>query len=38
MDYLMKHRKLIDLINFGLENNINDKCWAEMLATISGGK
>ena len=37
-DYLMKHRKLIDLINFGLENNINDKCWAEMLATISGGK
>ena len=38
MDCLMKHRKLIDLINFGLENNINDKCWAEMLATISGGK
>ena len=38
MDDLMKHRKLIDLINFGLENNINDKCWAEMLATISGGK
>lgn len=38
MDYLMKHRKLIDLINFGLENNINDKRWAEMLFTISGGK
>lgn len=38
MDYLMKHRKLIDLINFGLENNINDKRWAEMLAAISGGK
>lgn len=38
MDYLMRHRKLIDLINYGLENNINDKRWAEMLATISGGK
>lgn len=38
MDYLMKHRKLLDLINYGLENNINDKRWAEMLATISGGK
>lgn len=38
MDYLMKHRKLIDLINFGLKNNINDERWAEMLATISGGK
>lgn len=38
MDYLMKHRKLIDLINYGLENNINDKRWAEMLTTISGGK
>lgn len=38
MNYLMKHRKLIDLINFGLENNINDKRWAEILATISGGK
>lgn len=38
MDYLMKHRKLIDLINYGLENNINDSRWAEMLAAISGGK
>lgn len=38
MDYLMKHRKLIDLINYGLENNINDKHWAEMLTAISGGK
>ena len=38
MDYLMKHRKLIDLINFGLENNISDKRWAEILAIISGGK
>lgn len=38
MDYLLKHRKLIDLINYGLENNLNDKRWAEMLATISGGK
>lgn len=38
MDYLMKHRKLIDLINYGLENNINDKRWAEMLTTLSGGK
>ena len=38
MDYLMRHRKLIDLINFGLENNISDKRWAEILAMISGGK
>lgn len=38
MDYLLKHRKLIDLINFGLENNINDKRWAEVLSLISGGK
>lgn len=38
MAYLMKHRKLIDLINYGIENNINDISWAEMLATISGGK
>lgn len=38
MDYLMKHRKLLDLINYGLENNINDKRWAEMLTAISGGK
>ena len=38
MDYLLKHRKLIDLINYGLENNINDKRWAEMLTVISGGK
>lgn len=38
MDYLFKHRKLLDLINYGLENNVNDKCWAEMLISISGGK
>lgn len=38
MEYLMKHRKLLDLINYGLENNVNDKRWAEMLTAISGGK
>lgn len=38
MDYLLKHRKLLDLINYGLENNVNDKRWAEMLIAISGGK
>jgi len=38
MDYLMKHRKLLDLIDYGLENNVNDKRWAEMLTAISGGK
>ena len=38
MDYLLKHRKLLDLINYGLENNINDKRWEEMLTAISGGK
>ena len=38
MDYLITHQKLIDLINYGLENNVNDKRWAEMLTAISGGK
>ena len=38
MDYLMRHRKLLDLINYGLENNIDDNRWAEILAFISGGK
>ena len=38
MDYLMKHRKLLYLINYGLENNVNDKRWTEMLTAISGGK
>lgn len=38
MNYLMKHRNLINLIDYGIENNINDKRWAEILATISGGK
>ena len=38
MDYLLKHRKLIDLINYGLEKNIHAKRWAEMLTAISGGK
>lgn len=38
MDYLMKHRKLLDLINYGLENNVCDKRWEEMLIAISGGK
>ena len=38
MDYLLKHRKLIDLINYGLKNNVNDNRWAEMLTAISGGK
>lgn len=38
MEYLLKHRKLLDLINYGLENNVNDKRWAEMLIAISGGK
>lgn len=37
MEYLMKHRKLLELINYGLENNINDRRWAELLAAISGG-
>lgn len=38
MDYLLKHRKLLDLINYGLENNVSNKRWAEMLIAISGGK
>lgn len=38
MDYLLKHRKLVDLIDFGLKNNISDKRWSEILVTVSGGK
>lgn len=38
MDYLMKNRKLLDLIKYGLENNVNDNVWAEILTAISGGK
>ncbi|MFR4595699.1 MAG: helix-turn-helix domain-containing protein [Oscillospiraceae bacterium] len=38
MEYLMKHRKLLELINYGLENNINDRRWAELLSAVSGGK
>lgn len=38
MEYLMKHRKLLELINYGLENNINDRGWAELLSAVSGGK
>ena len=38
MDYLLKHRLIIDIINYGWENNLNDKRWAEMLTAISGGK
>ena len=34
----MKHRKLLELINYGLENNINDRRWAELLSAVSGGK
>ena len=38
MDYLLRHRKLLDLIYFGSENNISDKRWAEILNQISGGE
>ena len=38
MEYLMKHRKLLELINYGLENNINDRRWAELLSAVSGEK
>ena len=38
MDYLLKHRKLVDLIDFGIKHNISDKRWSEILVTVSGGK
>lgn len=38
MDYLMRHRTLIDLIDFGSKHNISDDCWAEVLSAVSGGK
>lgn len=38
MDYLFKHRKLLELINYGIENNISDKRWGDILGSISGGK
>jgi len=31
MDYPFKHQKLLELINYGIENNISDKRWADIL-------
>lgn len=38
MEYLTSHRNLLDIINYGIENNISDNQWAIYLAIISGGK
>lgn len=37
MDYLFTHRKLFELINYGMENNISDKRWEDVLRSIAGG-
>lgn len=38
MNYLLKHRKLLDLIYYGQSNNLDDSNWEQILNTISGGK
>lgn len=37
MDYLFTHRNLLELINYGIENNISDKRWEDVLRSIAGG-
>lgn len=37
MDYLLSHSKLLELINYGMDNNIDENRWEEILTTLSGG-
>ena len=38
MAYLFKHKSLLELIDYGVENKINDSCWKNIFATLSNGK
>lgn len=37
MSYLLGHKTLLALIDFGIEHEINDSCWMEILAFVSRG-
>ena len=37
MSYLMQHKTLLALIDFGVENKINDSCWKDVFSIISSG-
>lgn len=37
MAYLLKHKALLALIDFGVENKINDSCWKDVFSVISNG-
>lgn len=37
MAYLLKHKALLALIDFGVENKINDSCWKDVFSFISSG-
>lgn len=34
MTYLLKHKTLLALIDFGVENEINDSCWKDVFSII----
>ena len=38
MDYLFQHKCLLELITYGVQNNINDQCWKELLRSVSDGR
>ena len=37
MAYLLKHRTLLALIDFGVENEIKDSCWEDVFSIITNG-
>ena len=37
MEYVLRHYKLIELINYGVLNDIDDKQWEEVLNAFLGG-
>lgn len=34
MDYLLKHKALLALIDYGVQNEIGDSCWEQIFATL----
>ena len=37
MGYLLEHKTLLALIDFGMEHEINDSCWMTVFSFISNG-
>lgn len=37
MTYLFKHKTLLAIIDFGVDNKIKDSCWKDILSIISHG-